>query len=755
MADGDLAQTMVLLTDPVTDDRIDSLDKKVGKLAVSRRFQLVNGFAATLSKGQIKRLSKFDEVVHIEEDSEVEIFNDGAQAAFGVAAARQHSGLSGSADGNVNSFSRDDLVVAVIDTGIDATHLDLDEGKVIAFKDWVNGRTTPYDDNWHGTHVAATIAGDGDARGDRLYQGVAPGAALIGLKVLNASGSGSLSNVAAAIDWVVANRALYGIEAISLSLGSIGCSNGTDTASLALNRAADAGVVPVVAAGNSGPGACSIGSPGAAAKAITVGAMADTASYGFKQADWSSRGPTADNRIKPDISAPGVSITSAHANTSSGYLTKSGTSMATPFVAGVTLLMRQLNPALSAQQVKDLIMQTAIDWGRGGNSMTPGSRGTDAEYGAGRLDAYAAIRAAGAAMATPPPVPAHWIREGTLSGTGARADYPIAVTDTRFPIAGTLLTPGIVSASATTPDFDLYLYDAAGTLVAGVDTNKRQDDFGFYPPAAGNYTLRVLSNSGAGNYVLDVSAGGTLGGAPPPPPPPAGGYSSTVLADSPAGYWRFGETSGTTAYDSSGRGGHAWYWHGVSLGALGAVIGDPNAAASFDGIDDHVSIGDFAQLNPASQLTLEAWVRPASIAGFSQQKPVIVKGFYSHTPPFYEYALFMFDTWTMPRHVSFAVALNGVWTYLAANVGWQYGVWNHLAATYNGSRMRIYLNGNEVASKAAAGGISRYSKAITVGAYDNLPKVPYYSFEGRIDEVAIYGRALAGDEVRSHYDAGS
>jgi serine protease AprX len=96
------------------------------------------------------------------------------------------------------------MVVAVIDTGIDSGHVDLAGGKVIAWNDWVNNRTTPYDDNGHGTHVSGIVAGTG--AGNPAYKGVAPGAALIGLKVLNNAGSGSLSNVAAAVDWAVQHK---------------------------------------------------------------------------------------------------------------------------------------------------------------------------------------------------------------------------------------------------------------------------------------------------------------------------------------------------------------------------------------------------------------------------------------------------------------------------------------------------------------------------------------------------------------------
>ncbi len=354
--DGKLS-AIVTLTAGASSTRIEALTKRIGHFPVSHRLSLIDAFAATLSKGQINALARTPEVIHVEENSEVNTTNDGSKPSFGLTKAQMDSGLDGDGDGSPNVYSRNDLVAAVLDTGLDAAHRDLDGGKVIGFKDFVNGRTAPYDDHGHGTHVAATLAGDGEARADRLYRGVAPAAALVGVKVLNSYGSGSMADVAAALDWVVANKTTYGIEAINLSLATTGCANGTDATSTAVNRAHDYGLLVAVAAGNRGPGTCTIGAPAAASKAITVGAMADSATntgeFGFRQTYFSGRGPTADGRIKPDISGPGLYITSAKFGTADAYTTMSGTSMATPFVAGVALLMREVNPGLTPQQVKD------------------------------------------------------------------------------------------------------------------------------------------------------------------------------------------------------------------------------------------------------------------------------------------------------------------------------------------------------------------------------------------------------------------
>ena len=508
----DEVRVIVTLTSDATPGVVDRLEAAAGPLDGERRLDVIDGLATTVTKEQVADLAALPNVVSVEEDLPVKVLNDGAQSSFGVGAARTDvPGLDGDADGNPNAFTANDLVAAVVDTGIDPTHLDLDEGKVIAFKDLVGGKTTAYDDNGHGTHVAASIAGDGDARADHRNQGVAPGAALVGVKVLDAAGSGYMSTVTAGIDWVVANRATYGIEAINLSLGSTGCSNGTDATSRAVDNAVAAGLVVAVAAGNEGPNACTVGSPGAAARGITVGAMADTTALGFKQASFSSRGPTADGRVKPDISAPGVSISSAVAGSINGYASWNGTSMATPFVTGVSLLLRELNPTLTPDAVKALLMSTAVDWG---------VAGADNDYGAGRLDAHRALTSAAGIAGSPPVVPSHVAHTGTLPGTGAALSFPLQVTATSAPIAATLIETG-----AATYDFDVELRAPDGTRVAVAETGRRQDELGFQPTSTGLYTVRVWSYSGSGPFVLDLSA---VTGPPPDLTPP------TVTASSPA-----------------------------------------------------------------------------------------------------------------------------------------------------------------------------------------------------------------------------
>jgi serine protease AprX len=157
--------------------------------------------------------------------------------------------------------------------------------------------------------------------------------------------------------------------------------------------------------------------------------------------------------------------------------------MATPFVPGLALLMREANPALTPAQVKDAVRSTAADWGR---------PGADSDYGAGRLDGYAALRAAGAALSSPPAEPKHEVREGSLSGGGAIADYPLYVADTQYPLAATLIVPA-------SGDFDLYLYAPNGTLVAASERVARQEEVSRcgrrLPAPTGSVCTRTLARA--------------------------------------------------------------------------------------------------------------------------------------------------------------------------------------------------------------------------------------------------------------------
>lgn len=470
------------------------------RAASTLKFQNIPAMAMSLTKDEINALAQSDTVAHIEYDEKVYAFNDTSDYWFGTEKARQDFGLDGDLDGNVNNYSKDDVVVAVIDTGIDANHVDLDGGKVIGWKDFVANQSTPYDDNGHGTHVAGTIAGEGDGNPD--YEGVAKGAALVGLKVLDGNGSGSNSNVALAVDWCITNKDTYGIDIINLSLGTDGSSNGTDAVSLACNKAMQNGITVVVAAGNAGPGKYTIGSPAAATDVITVGNMLDVGEDGFGLAFLSSRGPTADGRIKPDIAAPGTNITSPKTNTGNGYVTYSGTSMATPFTAGTIALMLEANNNLTPYQIKDILIETAEDWA---------SQGQDVDYGHGRLDGYKAIKSAGNFTGTNVATPNHMYGSETLASTGSIDVWEFGVDSTTYPISLTFIITNWQKGYyyGGSPDFDLYLYDPSGNKIGSSTSTARQESIKFTPSTTGTYQIKAYSYSGSGDYFMDLSVEGS------------------------------------------------------------------------------------------------------------------------------------------------------------------------------------------------------------------------------------------------------
>ncbi|WP_157987775.1 S8 family serine peptidase [Jiangella endophytica] len=269
------------------------------------------------------------------------------------------------------------VTVAVLDTGIDVDHPDL-AGKVAAAEDFTTDGTVD-DLHGHGTHVSSTAAGTG-AASERAHQGVAFDATLLNGKVLDAAGNGQLSWIISGMEWAVAQ----GADVINMSLGDPEPSDGTDPLSQAVNDLTTAsGSLFVIASGNSGT---TLGSPGAADAALTVGAV-DTNDV---LASFSSPGPRfGDFAIKPDLSAPGVEIVGARAGgTSMGdpvdghYTRASGTSMATPHVAGAAAILKEQHPDWQAAELKSALVGATIP-----------TVGTHSIYdqGAGRLDLTRAV----------------------------------------------------------------------------------------------------------------------------------------------------------------------------------------------------------------------------------------------------------------------------------------------------------------------------------------------------------------------------
>lgn len=257
-----------------------------------------------------------------------------------------------------DGFTGTGVTVAVLDTGYDDTHPDL-AGRVLPDSaSFVPDEEVAWDPNGHGTHVASTIAGTGAASGG-AHRGVADGANLLVGKVLDQSGYGQDSWIIDAMEWA-ANRA----PIVSMSLGSMQPSDGEDLMAESLNDLAEqTGTLFVVAAGNSGAPE-TVGSPGSAERALTVGSVDDPDGA----LSWfSSQGPLwRSGAMKPDLAGPGNDVTAARSADRAGdgaYLTMSGTSMATPHVAGAAAIVKQQHPEYTSAQLRAALLSSATDVG--------------------------------------------------------------------------------------------------------------------------------------------------------------------------------------------------------------------------------------------------------------------------------------------------------------------------------------------------------------------------------------------------------
>lgn len=256
------------------------------------------------------------------------------------------------------------ISVAVLDTGI-YPHRDfrLPENRVRGFRDYVNHRTMPYDDNGHGTHVCGIIASAGRYGGQRI--GVAPGASLVGVKVLNRDGGGRTQAMMDAMDWLLFYGRSLGVRLINISVG-MKLEKGKDPEEEPLVRKVeelwDSGMIVVAAAGNEGPAPGTVTSPGISRKIITVGALEQERQENGKTR-FSGCGPVPGTCVcKPDVVAPAVGILSCD-NKPGAYVRRSGTSMAAPIVTGVLALLLSDQPWLSNRDVKIRLMETGIDCG--------------------------------------------------------------------------------------------------------------------------------------------------------------------------------------------------------------------------------------------------------------------------------------------------------------------------------------------------------------------------------------------------------
>jgi len=394
---------------------------------------LINAVVAELPAASVPLLPGAPGVVMCEANGVVEATLDGTVPSIAADTARSLTGLDGSG-----------ITICILDSGIDPGHPSLDDlddddstvdPKIVAFYDALHdpedesGNATPYDDYSHGTHVASIAAGTGDGNPAGKYVGVAPGARLVGVKILDHTGKGTLEDELRGLQWAINNSERYSIDIFSCSFGhrlGDGENDGTSAQARLCDRAVEKGIVVVVACGNSGGyGAGSITTPGDAKKVISVGNVKDD----HILYSTSSRGPTADGRIKPDVCAPGKSVHAAKEG-SDGFTSKTGTSMAAPHVSGIAALMLQANPALRPcgiavtengtpvdRPMLQILHETSEHQERGSPTVSPNN-----DYGWGVVNARAAV--ARALDLLPPGIDGEWfVKTGTAGDVSFYSNF--------------------------------------------------------------------------------------------------------------------------------------------------------------------------------------------------------------------------------------------------------------------------------------------------------------------------------------------
>jgi len=330
-------QYIVVFDDAVADDEIlslaDELTLRHGGLKDHVYSKALKGFSVKMSEGQARKLADDERVAWVEEDGEMSIDTTQTGATWGLDRIDQRDRpLNGTF---IYTRTGAGVKAYIIDTGIRKTHTQFG-GRAIDGFDAVDGSLPAADCNGHGTHVSGTVGGS--------TYGVAKGVTLVAVRVLSCSGSGTTSGVVAGIDWVRGNHAAGQPAVANMSLGG-GASSALDTA---VNNCINDGVTFAIAAGNSNANACN-SSPARVAAAITVGSTTST----------DARSSFSNFGTCLDIFAPGSSITSAWSTSDTATNTISGTSMATPHVAGVSALYLQSNPSASPSTVRNALVNNS------------------------------------------------------------------------------------------------------------------------------------------------------------------------------------------------------------------------------------------------------------------------------------------------------------------------------------------------------------------------------------------------------------
>jgi serine protease AprX len=348
---------------------------------VTRLLPVVGGFAATVPAAVAGELARLPGVRAVTPDAKLRVQGT---ASTGNSTIRSVYPKVVKADTAwQRGITGRGVTVAVIDTGV-ASVPDL-AGRLVQVRNDLTGQVTPCknlsgeldcnDRYGHGTFIAGLIAGNGASSAGK-WKGVAPEAGILSVKAAGADGAADVSNILAAIQWVVSFKDRYNIRVLNLSLGTDSKQDWRlDPLNYAVERAWAAGMTVVVSASNQGPAAGTISKPADDPWVVTVGAIDDRGTVGPSDdqlPDFSGRGPTAQGLAKPDVVAPGAHVVSLRAPGSTidtrfpyyidgAYRQGSGTSMATGVVSGVAALVLQANPGFTPDRVKHVLKATARD----------------------------------------------------------------------------------------------------------------------------------------------------------------------------------------------------------------------------------------------------------------------------------------------------------------------------------------------------------------------------------------------------------
>jgi len=348
----------------------------------ARRYWLVNAISTKVTATEAADLAANPAVESIDIDAPVSITQDMTAGIAGGVNGWGLDAIGAPAAWSTYGVTGRGVRLGSIDTGVDASHPQI-AGSVVAWRDFVAGAPTPYDDNGHGTHTVGTMAGR-NANGVQV--GVAPEAEVVVAKAMGAQGTATSSTLLAAAQWMTdpdGNPATADHPTVINNSWTTGHVNNEWFRPMVQAWVA-MGITPVFAAGNTGG---EVGSPSSYPEVIAVGATDQAGAVWSGSNRGTSSWTTGDQTVtvgKPDVVAPGVAVTSA---VPGGYSAYTGTSMATPHTAGTIALLKQVRPDLGTEQIRSILRQTATDID---------APGIDLPSGAGRINTLAAVAATGA-----------------------------------------------------------------------------------------------------------------------------------------------------------------------------------------------------------------------------------------------------------------------------------------------------------------------------------------------------------------------